>query len=89
MSLHLLQARTTYSSPSTPFLVIYLIFNYAHRFSKFHGHTKTNYIYTLSITHLKNDVKKNLIRQTSAILGVKGRSETLFAPTPPKILNLL
>lgn len=37
MSLHLLQARSTYSSPSTLFGGIYLYVNYARRFRKFHG----------------------------------------------------
>ena len=59
MSLHLLQARATYSSPSTLFGVIYLDVNYAHRFMKFQGCAEKNYIYPLSITHLKGDVKKN------------------------------
>ena len=58
MSLHLLQARTTYSSPSTPFWVIYLDVNYARRFTEVSKRAKTNYIYILSITHLKGDVKK-------------------------------
>ena len=58
MSLLLLQVRTTYSSPSTLFGVIYLIVNYARRFTKFHGHAERNYPYALSITHLMGDVKK-------------------------------
>ena len=58
MNLHLLQARSTYSSPSTLFGGIYLCFNYARRFTKFHGDAKKNYVYALIITHLKRDVKK-------------------------------
>ena len=59
MSLLLLQVRTTYSSPSTLFGVIYLIVNYARRFTKFHGHAEKNYPYaSLIITYLKGNVKK-------------------------------
>ncbi len=59
MSLHLLQARTTYSSPSTPFTGIYSFVNYARRFMRFHGDAQKDRVYALSITHLKADVKKN------------------------------
>ena len=70
MSLHLSQVRTTYSSPSTLFWGIYLDVNYAHRFMKFHRRAKKNCIYSLSITHLKRDVKKfNVIAQGYLVLG--------------------
>ena len=59
MNLHLLQARSTYSSLSTLFGGIYLYVNYARRFTMFHDDAEKNYVYALSITHLSGDVKKN------------------------------
>ena len=58
MSLLLLQVRTTYSSPSTPFSGNLFSFNYAHYSTEFHGCAEKNYAYALIITHLMGDVKK-------------------------------
>ena len=59
MSLLLLQVRTTYSSPSTLFGVIYLIFLIVHAaLMECRERAKKNHVYILSITHLKRKVKK-------------------------------
>ena len=68
MNLHLLQARTTYSSPSTLFWVIYLDVNYTRHFSKFQRRAEKNHVHALSITHLERDVKKIMRGQ----LGSRG-----------------
>ncbi|MDE0684291.1 MAG: hypothetical protein OXI63_15345, partial [Candidatus Poribacteria bacterium] len=61
MSLHLSQVRTTYSSPSTLFGVTYLDVSYAHRFMKFHGYAKKNYLLYFKYNTFQERCQEKLI----------------------------
>ena len=65
MSLHLLQARSTYSSPSTLFGGIYLYVSYAHRFKKFHGDAQKKLCLRFKYNTFKWRCQKKLVYQVT------------------------
>ena len=68
MSLHLLQARSTYSSPSTLFGGIYLYVSYARRFRKFHGDAEKILCIHFKYNTLKQGCQKKMILTPGAFI---------------------